>query len=788
MVKLKGRFNKCPCCQRGLGEVPPMPEDPAEGYPAGGDATVCTCAAETSVKSDFYEHTNRDWLMDPSITIPEEYPRWGSFIILVDEALKNQIGILNELVGASSASEDEAKLATIWRASMARFASWEAGGGGDYKDILAELSKLSDTMPEAMIDSDDGGDSFALGCAAYFSRCQQVGIKCPLTFGKEANLTDTENIVLDLSPSGTSLPSRDYYVDEKFSSQRTWFREHIQKVVDLVGVGNFEDDFVNRVVRFETKLAQVSMKPDQSRQFDQYFTITTLDDLKAKVNELKHLKDKNENYGKNEVDEAGEDKDILKNEEFVVGDDDKGRIGTFWDQMFLSLQLRERLEANYAKNYPGKDAEAQYRLMAFDGDFFRRALCLFFKKCNRRDLKAYMQYQIVRSAKEFCTKPLNEEFFDFYARKLGGQKEQKTAEKRTMNLVNSWVGELMGKIYVKRFFSEEDKNTVGRMVNEVLDIMKVSLKKNDWLTETTKAKALVKLEKFVVKLGYPDKVKSFDSLDLKSDDSMFSMQMKVNKFEYETEFLDKINSVKDKSKWEMSPQDVNAYFHPLNNEIVFPAAIMQPPFYHRSLKDVKYMDLGSAPTEGEAGDKVLSAINFGGIGAVIAHEITHGYDDQGRKFDSDGNINDWWQEEDAKLFKTKCALMTEQAEKWTFEDVPEEGSDSKETKTHRMNGELTMGENLADLGGMSLAVQALKKHYGDDFAKDTLVNFFSSWANVWKSKETKAFTIKALATDPHAPCSFRANLVSNVDAFYDVFEVVEGDPMYIAADKRVRMW
>jgi len=342
----------------------------------------------------------------------------------------------------------------------------------------------------------------------------------------------------------------------------------------------------------------------------------------------------------------------------------------------------------------------------------------------------------------------------------------------------------MGKIYVSKFFSEEDKNTVHSMVKEVLQIMEKSLKNNDWLTEETKAKAQQKLAKFVVKLGYPDKLKSFDNLKLTSEDSLFAMQQKVNAFEHQTEFLDKINSVKDKTKWEMNPQDVNAYFHPLNNEIVFPAAIMQPPFYQRSL-DVATLD---NMEELKDTDSLLKAINFGGIGAVIAHEITHGYDDQGRKFDSDGNINDWWQEEDTKLFKAKCDLMVAQTTTWTYEDKPEAGAEGGEAKVHNMNGELTMGENLADLGGMSLAFQAFKLHMGGTLTKNQVTAFFSSWGNVWKSKESKAAIIQALASDPHAPPSFRGNLVKNIDEFHEAFGVVEGDPMFLAPDKRVKMW
>lgn len=769
MPRGKSRFGSCACCQRAAAIVPPFPDEE--------ECLVCTCSSETSAKLDFYEHVNRAWLQDETITIPAEYPRWGSFIKLVDDSLKNQIGLATQLVSSASGADEE-KLAAIWHASMKRFEMWEAGDGS-CAEVVGELARLASEFTDESMDSDDNGP-FTLGLARYLSRCQVVGIPCPVVFGKEANLKDTENVVLDLSPGGLSMPSRDYYVDEKFSEQRSWFRQHLANVVGLLGAENFEDDFVNRVVRFETKLAQVTMKPDQSRQFDQYFTVTTLDELMSSVNSLNFLKEKSANYAANVVDDTDADKDVLTMEEWSVTDGDQAAMRTFWEQMISSMGLREVMTANYAKNYPTKDdaEEARYRMMVFDGDYFRRLLPLMLRKANRQDVRAYLQYQVVRSAREYSTKPVNEEFFDFFSRKLGGQKEQKTPEKRSVGLINRWAGELMGKIYVSRFFSEEDKQTVHGMVKEVIAIMENSLRNNDWLTEATKAKALQKLAKFVVKLGYPDKWKNFDALVFTPEDSLFAMSQKVNAFEHETEFLSKINSVKDKTKWEMNPQDVNAYFHPLNNEIVFPAAIMQPPFYHRSVADTD-MDMSEC---GQAGN-LLQAINFGGIGAVIAHEITHGYDDQGRKFDSDGNINDWWQEEDAALFKTKCALMAEQAETWTFEDVPEEG----EAKVHRMNGELTMGENLADLGGMSLAFQALQKQSGE-LSKEQALAFFTSWGNIWKSKETKAWTIQALSTDPHAPCSFRGNLVKNIDEFHETFGVQEGDPMYLPPDKRVKMW
>jgi len=316
------------------------------------------------------------------------------------------------------------------------------------------------------------------------------------------------------------------------------------------------------------------------------------------------------------------------------------------------------------------------------------------------------------------------------------------------------------------------------MIGEVLDVMRRSLRTNDWLTEPTKEKALAKLAKFTTKIGFPDKWKDHARLAFEEGDGILQLRRKVAAFELQTEFYEKVNTPKDKTKWEMHPHQVNAYFHPLNNEIVFPAAILQPPFYHKGLHDVQFcLDVDSGPEH-------LDAVNFGAIGAVIAHEITHGYDDQGRKFDDCGNICDWWQTEDAALFKAKTQLMKQQAEQYVYVD-------SENGTTHRMNGELTMGENLADLGGMSLAVQALEARLqGTDAesAKRFLQIFFRSWANVWKSKNTNADCVKKLSTDPHAPPSFRCNLVKNVDSYYTAFDVTEGSPNYLPKELRVQMW
>ena len=249
-----------------------------------------------------------------------------------------------------------------------------------------------------------------------------------------------------------------------------------------------------------------------------------------------------------------------------------------------------------------------------------------------------------------------------------------------------------------------------------------------------------------------------------------------------TDFFEKINNVLDREEWRMTPQTVNAYFMPTQNEIVFPAAILQPPFFTTGGVDFDLSDEMKI-AQGVTLD-VAQAANFGGIGAVIAHEITHGYDDKGRRFDGDGNLNDWWQAEDAALFEKKTDLMAKRASTYLYT-----GTDGKE---YRMNPQLCMGENLADLGGLSLSIQALKKALGDSASPATLRASlrvaFKSWANVWKLLIKEDNRINRLTTDPHAPADFRGNLLAMIPDFYDVFDIKEGDRMYIPEDERVHMW
>ncbi|KAJ3234371.1 hypothetical protein HDU81_001479 [Chytriomyces hyalinus] len=490
------------------------------------------------------------------------------------------------------------------------------------------------------------------------------------------------------------------------------------------------------------------------------------------MNELKSLEGKLAHYGED-------------GKEAVLSDAERERISAFLSVIFEKLNFPATLKDNYAKNYPEGPADATLRTVVFDGDYFRRVFAVIFDKSNRDDLRAYLQYRAIHAASDFCTRELNEEVFDLYSRKFSGQKEQKSDEKRSVALINDWIGFLNGKVYVDRYFSVGDKQRVSDMIAEVVQVMDVSIAGNDWLTAGTKENAKEKLSLFKTKIGFPDKWVDYDQLEIHSsngDNTLWDIRKRVLAHKHQTKLLEKINAPVDKTEWFMTPQTVNAYYSPLANEICFPAAIIQPPFYAKSIDAVTFEIDAKDRALVNDDDLVLAAVNFGGIAAVIAHEITHGFDDQGRGFDGTGNVTDWWVDEDGNLFKAKCGVMEKQ--KWSFTD-PATG------KVHELNPKLTMGENLADLGGISLSCQALLKRIEgrENVDRNALLRvLFHSWANIWRTKASDAYLVNQLATDPHSPPNVRGNLVKNVDYFYEAFGVKEGDAMYLAPSERVVMW
>ena len=383
-------------------------------------------------------------------------------------------------------------------------------------------------------------------------------------------------------------------------------------------------------------------------------------------------------------------------------------------------------------------------------------------------LKAYSRWRVLRSRATFLTEAIDKASFEFYGSVLSGATEQRDRWKRGVQLVNSSLGEAIGKIYVERHFPPEHKEKMTVLVEDLLEAYRQSIRALDWMGEETKLRALEKIDSFVTKIGYPEKWLDYSSL--KIGDDLVENIRQINRFEFKRGIA-KLGKPMDRSEWFMSPQTVNAYYNPVWNEIVFPAAILQFPFFDPDRDD---------------------AFNYGGIGAVIGHEIGHGFDDQGSKYDATGALNNWWTDEDRGEFEKRTSALVAQYDAY----IPEQlGADSP----HHVQGALTLGENIGDLGGLSIGLKA----YGLALERAELtpesapeIDGFTgiqrvllSYARIWQEKRRTELLQTLIATDPHSPAEFRCDgVVKNVDAFADAFDVSEGDALYLSPEERVRIW
>lgn len=716
-------------------------------------------------ENNFYEYVNNEWILDPKNQIPDDYSCWGGFTKLFDEGLNNQINMVKELDN-NCKTEEEIKISSMWRASQKIFSDWEEGDS-DYNPIKNELEILDDHFKTK--------NENYIKCFAKYAHYTHVnGIPNLIIFDKDSDLKNVNNVVLDLNVGGLSLPSREYYKSKDFEDKLLLFKEHltnIKVILEKVGI-NLDANFVENILEFEDKIANFKMKPEQSREYNTYYTNTTLENIYLEMNNLNSLDKKQENYEENDRD-------------FKLSDEMINKASELFENMYEHYNFRKILEDNFIKNFSNTDdSPNKYHITAYDGDAIRRCMDLILDESNFDKYRSYMQYKIIHNYYSYCSKELDNEFFDFYGKKIGGQEKPKANEKRSINIVNDFAGEMMGKLFVSKYFTSTSKNNMENLVNNILSTMQESLKNNDWLTEETKNKALNKLSTFRSKIGYPDVWKDYSDFDVKLGDSLYEISKKATKWNLRVNFFEKINSILDREEWRMNPQTVNAYFMPTQNEIVFPAAILQPPFFHKSKETIDF----NIKEEMDMVDDLdtLTPTNYGAIGAIIAHEITHGYDDQGRKFDLNGNLNDWWNEKDCDLFQKKTELLTNSVSKYLY-------IDEKTKKEHRMNAKLTMGENLADIGGLSLSVKALLTKLKNENAsplsvKASLRILFKSYANVFKLNIKPERVIMLLNMDPHAPTTFRGNLVQHIDEFYEVFNVKDTDNMYLDPKDRMKMW
>ena len=532
-----------------------------------------------------------------------------------------------------------------------------------------------------------------------------TGISAPFAgIGANPDLNDSSVNTAWVFPGGLGL-QRDYYLDqdEKTKDIRKDYLKHVSKMFQFIGYNSADaDNAAILILDLETKLAKPRLDKVESRDirnFNNPMTINELTSLTPFMN---------------------------------------------WDKLISDLGIKKSLEQVLVM-------QPKYMV----------ELNNVLETTSINDLKTLMKWSTIDNTANYLTTEIEKTNWEFYSKRLYGSKAQRPAEERALETVNGSVGEAIGQLYVDAKFPPEAKFKAEKMIANVIQAFQNRIQNLDWMSEITKTKAIEKLDKFTVKIAYPDTWKDYSGLKVNKGNSFAENMFAVSKWNFNQNILE-IGEPVDKSEWGMSPQTVNAYFNPLNNEIVFPAAILQPPFYNYTADE---------------------AVNYGGIGAVIGHEISHAFDDSGARFDGDGNVNNWWTESDLKEFEKRGNALAEQYSSLEVLDGV------------FINGKFTLGENIGDLGGVLGAYDGLQIHINENGTPEPIdgfsaeERFFMSWATVWRTLIREDALRSQITTDPHSPGYNRATQpLKNVDAFYEVFGVKEGDNMYIAPENRVRIW
>ncbi|MES2308305.1 MAG: M13-type metalloendopeptidase [Verrucomicrobiota bacterium] len=538
--------------------------------------------------------------------------------------------------------------------------------------------------------------------AIWMGYSQKVGIETPFGFGISQDEKDSTRYVVYLGESGLSLPDRDYYIkqdDKQINEIRAQYLIHVEKMLTLMG-DQPAAPHAKKVLEIETQIAQIHWTKVENR-----------DPIKR--------------YNK---------MDLVKLRALVPSYD--------WDTYLQETGLAGKIQ-EVIVNQPSY----------FSG--FETLI----KKIPLEDWKIYFQWHLLSGSAPYLPKAFVDQNFSFYGKTLSGIPEMRVRWKRGIQATEGAMGEGLGKVYVEKYFPEESKRRMDVMVKNILDAYQQSINQLDWMGPETKKEAQLKLSKFTTKIGYPKKWRDYSGLKVDPKDLLGNVE-RSNIFDYDYE-LNKLGKPIDRDEWGMTPQTVNAYYNPQLNEIVFPASILQPPFFN---------------PEGD------DAVNYGGIGAVIGHEISHGFDDQGAKYDGDGNLRDWWSAKDHQQFEAKTKMLVGQYNEFS----PLEG--------HSVNGELTLGENIADNAGLAIAYKAYRLSLKGKEAPviDGLTGdqrFYMGFAQVWRGKVREQQILVFLKSDPHSPPNYRVNgTLRNQDPFYEAFGVQKEDKMYLPPDQRVHIW
>jgi putative endopeptidase len=515
---------------------------------------------------------------------------------------------------------------------------------------------------------------------------------------------DSNTNILYLGQGGLSLPDESYYREDQFAEIRSAFLIHIEKMCALVGIAEGAT-VAKLILALETEIA--------SHHWDQV----------------------------------------------------KDRDATLTYNKFSRAEL-ETLAPHFLFDTWAQNAKVPAKafdsLVVCEPSFFESVSAMLGDFASKRDAwVAWLKLNLVSASAAYLTDEIVLQNFDFYAKTLSGTPQIRDRWKRGVSVTQGALGEAIGKVYVEKYFPAEAKTEMKKLVDNLLEAYRLSILDLPWMSEATKVKALEKLKKFTPKIGYPDKWRDYSSLEISATDLIGNL-WRIAEFDH-AYAIAKIGAPVDRDEWHMTPQTVNAYYNPLANEIVFPAAILQPPFF----------DL-----------EADIAANYGGIGAVIGHEIGHGFDDQGSKYDGDGNMVDWWSDEDRSKFEELTSVLVKQFDALSPESTPD----------IHVNGAFTLGENIGDLGGLGIAYKAYKLALNG--AQSPVIDgltgdqrFFLSYAHSWRNKNRPEEVRRRIAIDPHSPDEFRCNqIVRNVQEFYEAFGVTEKDELWLAPQERVRIW
>ena len=722
-------------------DASPMPDDPSsdsssrssERLDAAADSAGAvlagvleTATSDPSIRpqDDLFRFVNGGWLA--TAEIPADRPGSGAFTTLRDEAEMACRQIVEELadVFSSVAPEDASEVLDTNRGRIG--ALYAAFMDEEHLEELGAAPLAGELAPVLSAGSKEE-------LARVLGEMTPIGFMGVVGADVEVDINDPERYTSWIGQSGLGLPDESYYREEAQAPLRQAYVAHVARMLELAGLTESfaasGERLAERVMAVETDLAKG------------HWDRVTCRDVEKMNNPMSWQ---------------------------AIVDSAPDLPWQEWREGILAAAQAAGIERTTFLD----------EAIVTQPDYLPHAAGIW-QGTDLEDLRAWVAWHVVHGRATLLSRAFVEENFDFYVRTLQGTDELRARWKRGVGLVESCLGEALGELYVARHFPPSHKSAMEALVGRLIEAYRQSISSLEWMSPATRERALEKLALFTPKIGYPVRWRDYSAVEVVPGDVLTSVHS-VERADMAYS-LRKLTKPVDRDEWHMTPQTVNAYYNPTMNEIVFPAAILQPPFFDPQADD---------------------AVNYAGIGAVIGHEIGHGFDDQGSTFDGTGKVSDWWTQEDREAFTERTRALISQYDAYTPEAVitKHETAGTAEADIPHVNGALTIGENIGDLGGLGIALKAYALALADAGIESVeeapvidgltgLQRFFYSWARIWRSKNRPDYAELLLTVDPHSPAEFRCNgIVRNVDAFYEAFGVGPDDALWLEPGKRVSIW